>query len=158
MAIKINIASLNEGSQKLELVSDSKELDLGESFVKDPVYLSLDLYKTVYQLDVKIHIKGTLLLICDRCLEGFEMPLETSIELVFVQKSSREEEINEDSIRTYYPHMRVIDVTKDIKETIILTVPMKKVPPEKEDGSCSWCGKTKEYWSGLIVEKDEEEL
>lgn len=158
MAIKINIASLNDGSQQLEFVSDSKELELGDNFVKDPVHIVLDLYKTVYQLDVKILIKGVLLLTCDRCLDEFELPFESRIELIFVQKSSREEEINEDNIRSYFAHMRVIDITNDIKETIILASPMKKLPAESEEGTCSWCGKTKEYWSNLIVEKDEDEL
>ncbi len=158
MAIKINIASLNEGSQQLELLSDSKELDLGDNFVKDPVHITLDLYKTVYQLDVKILIKGVLLLTCDRCLDIFELPFESSIQLIFVQKSSREEEINEDNIRTYYAHMRVIDITNDVKETIILSSPMKKLPAETKEGTCSWCGKSKAYWSSLIVEKDDDVL
>ncbi|MBZ0201549.1 MAG: DUF177 domain-containing protein [Ignavibacteria bacterium] len=158
MAIKINIASLNDGSQQLEFVCDSKELELGDNFVKDPVNIVLDLYKTVYQLDVKILIKGVLLLTCDRCLDEFELPFESSLELIFVQKSSREEEINEDNIRSYFAHMRVIDITNDIKETIILASPMKKLPAERSDGSCTWCGKTKEYWRSLIVEKDEDEL
>jgi hypothetical protein len=33
---------------------------------------------------------------------------------------------------------------------------MRQVPEERQDGSCSWCGKTKEYWHQFIV--DEEEL
>jgi hypothetical protein len=33
---------------------------------------------------------------------------------------------------------------------------MKKVPEEKPDGACSWCGKGKAYWNNIIA--DEEEL
>ena len=157
MAIKINIGSLNEGSQVLELISDGKEIGLDDGFVKDPLEIKLELFKTTHQLDIKTQLKGTILLECDRCLEKFEKPLTSEFELVFVQKSPREEEINEDYIRTYSPHIKSVDITNDIKEAVILTVPMKKLPDEKPDGSCSWCGRTKEFWKDIIVEKEEDD-
>lgn len=157
MAIKINIGSLNDGSQQLEMVSNSAELGLDEGFLKDPVLISLELFKTNFQLDVKTRLKGTIYLECDRCLDKFEKNIDTGFELVFVQQHSREEAINEENIRTYPAHMKTVDLTNDIKETILLTVPMKKLPEEKEDGSCSWCGRTKEFWNGILVDKDEDD-
>lgn len=156
MAIKINIGSLKDGSQVIGMVSDAKELGLDDNLLKENINISLELTKTVHQLDVRADVKGKLNLTCDRCLEEFDKPFDTRFELVFVQQSPREEPINEDYIRTYSPHMRQVDITNDIKEMIILTVPMRKVPDEKPDGSCSWCGKGKDYWNNLI--KDEEEL
>ena len=157
MAIKINIGSLNDGSQVLDLISDCKEIGLDEGLLKDPLNIKLELFKTTHQLDIKTELEGTIFLVCDRCLEKFEKPFSTEFELVFVQKSPREEEINEDYIRTYSPHMKSVDITNDIKEAVILTVPMKKLPEEKSDGSCSWCGKTKEYWKEIIVDKNDDE-
>jgi uncharacterized metal-binding protein YceD (DUF177 family) len=156
MAIKINIGSLNDGSQTLDLVSDSKELGLAENLLKDSVYVTLDLFKTVHQLDIKGKITGTLNMECDRCLEIFEKKFESDFELVYVQKSAREEPVDDDYIRTYNPFMKQVDITVDIKEIIILAVPMKKLPEEKTDGSCSWCRKSKDYWDKIII--DEEEL
>lgn len=156
MAIKINIGSLKDGSQKIDMVSDSKELGLEENLIKENINISLELTKTVHQLDVRADVEGKLNLTCDRCLEEFDKPFNTKFELVFVQQSPREDPINEEYIRTYSPHMRQVDITNDIKEMIILTVPMKKIPEEKPDGSCSWCGKTKQYWENIII--DEEKL
>jgi uncharacterized protein len=156
MAIKINISSLKEGSQKLDLISDSKELGLDENFVKGLLDITLDLFKTVHQLDIRVKVLGTLNMECDRCLEIFEKKFETDFELVYVQKSAREEPVDDDYIRTYNPFMKQVDITNDIKEIIILSVPMKKLPDEKTDGSCSWCGKSKDFWSKIII--DEEEL
>lgn len=157
MAIRINIGSLNDGSQKLELKSSEAELGLPAGIVKDPLEIKLDLFKTSHQLDIKAGINGTLNLECDRCLDKFEKVFNTSFELVFVQKSHREEEINEDYIRTYSPHMKSVDITNDIKEAVILTIPMKKLPEEKPDGSCSWCGRKKEFWEGILVEKTDDD-
>jgi uncharacterized protein len=156
MAIKINISSLKDGSQQLNLVSDTKEIGLEESFSSGPIDIDLELTKTIHQLDIKAKIHGKLNVECDRCLEDFPMPLETGFEVVFVMRQKREEVINEDYIRTYEPHMRQVDITNDLKEMILLAVPMKKVPEEKPDGSCSWCGKGKDYWEGIIVEKEED--
>ena len=153
MGIKINIGSLNDGSQTLDITSDAKELGLPEGFIKDTLYIKLDLFKTTHQLDLKVNIRGIIFLECDRCLENFEKAFSTSFELVLVQQSSREEAINEDYIRTYSPHMKSVDITTDIKEAVILTVPMKKLPDEKPDGSCSWCGRTKDFWKDILVEK-----
>jgi uncharacterized protein len=158
MAIKINIGTLNEGSQQIQLTSGFEELGLAENLIKGPVNILLDLYKTIHQLDLKVKVTGVLQLECDRCLEVFDKDFEAGLELIFVQKNSREEEINEDNIRTYNPFMKSVDITGDIKELIILTVPMKKIPAEKPDGACSWCGKTREYWKNLIIEKDENEF
>lgn len=158
MAIKINISSLKDGSQQLNLVSDAKEIGLEDSLSKNPINIALELTKTTHQLDVRANVTGSLNFECDRCLEDFTQPIDTNFELVFVMKHRREEAINDDYIRTYEPHMRQVDITNDVKEMILLAIPMKKVPTEKPDGTCSWCGKGKDHWEGIIVEKEEEDF
>ena len=158
MAIKINIGSLKEGSQEIVLEAFPDELGLVNSHgwrIKENVKVLLDLFKTANQLDIKAKITGLLELECDRCLDNYEKLLEQDFELVYVQKSPREEAYNDDYLRTYYPHMRTVDITNDIKEMVLLAIPMRQVPEEKQDGSCSWCGKTKEYWHQFIVDKEE---
>jgi len=156
MAIKINIGSLSDGSQQIDLTTDAKELGLEENMIQDKIGVALDLYKTVHQLDIRVAISGVLKMECDRCLEVFEKPFEANFELVYVQKSAREDVIDDDYIRTYNTFMKSIDITGDIKEIIILSVPMKKLPAENPDGSCSWCQKPKDFWNNIII--DEEEL
>lgn len=156
MAIKINIGSLKDGSQQIDLISDSVEIGIDKSIIKNEINIVLELTKTTHQLDIRATVKGKLNLECDRCLEEFSKPFETKFEIVFVQKSPREEAINDDYIRTYSPHMKQVDITNDIKEMILLSVPMKKVPVENSEGICSWCGKGKDYWDNFIV--DEEKL
>jgi uncharacterized metal-binding protein YceD (DUF177 family) len=155
MAIKINIGTLNEGYQQIGLSAGFRELGLTDNVVKENVDISLELFKSIHQLDIKVKISGFLWMDCDRCLEEFYKPFESEFEIVYVQKAAREDEIDEDYIRTYNPFMKTIDLTNDIKEMIILSVPMKKLPDENKDGSCSWCGKTKDYWNSIIIDEDE---
>jgi len=156
MSIKISIGSLKEGSQQVSLEVNPAELSLEENIIKGNINLLLDLFKADNQLEIKASVNGILELECDRCLDLFEKKFEQKLELVYIQKSPREEVYNDDYLRIYLPHMKTVDITNDIKEMVMLAVPMRKVPPEKEDGSCTWCGKTKEYWHQFIV--DEEEL
>ncbi len=156
MAIKFNIGSLNDGSETLELTSDEKEIGLDEGILKEPISINLELFKTTHQLDMKARIMGTIFLECDRCLEKFEKKFDTSFDLIFVQQTHREDAFSEEDIRSYSPHMKSVDITNDIKEAVILTIPMKKLPEEKPDGSCSWCGRSKDFWKDILVEKDDE--
>lgn len=157
MAIKFNIGSLNDGSETLKLSSDEKEIGIDEGILKEPISINLELFKTTHQLDLKASIKGTIFLECDRCLEKFEKNFDTSFELIFVQQTHREEAFSEEDIRTYSPHMKSVDITNDIKEAVILTIPMKKLPDEKPDGSCSWCSRSKDFWKDILVDKNEDE-
>jgi len=156
MSIKISIGSLKEGSQQVALEVSPAELGLEDNFFKGNVFIQLDLFKTVHQLDINANISGMLEMECDRCLDLFEIKFEQNLELVYVQKSPREEAFNDDYLRTYNPHMKTVDITNDVKEMILLAIPMRRVPAENKDGSCSWCGKTKEYWHQFITEEKEE--
>jgi uncharacterized protein len=154
VAIKLNIGTLNDGSQQINLVSDAREIGIDERLLKGNLMLNIDLFKASHQLDLKVKAAGIMNLVCDRCLDVYELPFESNFEIVFVQKAEREEPINDDYIRTYSPFMKTVDITNDIKEYIILSVPMRKVPAETPEGVCTWCGKTEVYWKNFI--KDEE--
>jgi uncharacterized protein len=155
MAIRINLGTLKEGSQVLDFESDYKELGLDESLIKDKLKISINLSKVTHQIDMKLSLKGWLKLSCDRCLEVFEKELNTGFELVFVQKSHRESSFDDGYVKTFNPFMKTIDITEDIREYILLSIPMKHLPAENPDGTCSWCGKSGEYWKNFIKEEEE---
>ncbi|RPI13039.1 MAG: DUF177 domain-containing protein [Ignavibacteriae bacterium] len=154
MAIKINIGTLNDGTHEIELVSDSKELGLESGIIKDKLYIYLEMFKTSNQLDLRINLKGKFILPCDKCLEMYEHPFENDFELVYVQQAQREEKFDDDYVKSYSPHMKTIDITDDIRQFVLLSIPMKHVPVMKDDGTCTWCGKTKEYWESFLKEEE----
>jgi uncharacterized metal-binding protein YceD (DUF177 family) len=150
MAIKINLGTLGEGSQVFEFVVGPKELDLDTALIKDKLNISADILKVSRQVDMKVTVIGKYKLVCDRCLETFELPFEKDFELVFVQKSGREGNFDNDYVKIYNPFMRSIDITEDVREFVLLGIPMKKLPGEKLDGTCSWCGRSKDYWKNYL--------
>ena len=155
MAIRININTLKEGSQLLEFSSDTKELGLDENLTNHEIRIRLGLNKTSDQLDIRANVSGKMNLICDRCLESFDKNFESSIELVYAQRHRREEKIDDDYFRTYDASHRTIDITNDLKETVLLSVPFKKLPDENEKGECTVCKKNHDYWKQFITNIDE---
>jgi uncharacterized protein len=154
MAIKINLAALGEGSQVIDFISSPKELGIDEGLIPGKLNISADILKVSHQVDMKINISGKFHLACDMCLEIYEMEFRKNFELVFVQKTAREGIIDNDYIKTYNPFTKDIDITEDIREYVLLAVPMKKLPAENADGTCSWCGKTKDYWDNFIKKEE----
>lgn len=153
MAIKINIAALTEGEQRLDIITDALELGVEKSLIHGKLLLGLELYKTNNQLDVKATINGFFNFACDRCLEIFEYPLNTTFELVFVQKSQREQDIEDDYVKPYSPFMKSIDITNDVREFVLLAVPMKKIPSEADE-KCTWCGRNIEVWNNPVIDQN----
>lgn len=157
MSIKINTASLKEGSQKDEIVTDAKELEISKDIIKSKILIILDLFKSANQIDVQINLKGTFRFLCDRCVDYYEMPINIKFELILSLHSSRDNISNNkevDYIKFYNPNSKSVDITKDIRDNILLAEPMRKVPDEI-NGKCSWCGKTEEYWKKFFKEEEE---
>jgi uncharacterized protein len=155
MAIKINIGTLNDGSHNLEMNADYREIGLDKNIIKDNLAISLDLFKTSNQVDVRIKLSGKFILVCDRCIEEYEHPFEKDFELVYIQQSARDDKIDDDYVKSYSPSMKTIDITDDIRQFVLLTIPMRHIPLMKDDGICSWCGKTKEYWEQFLKKEED---
>lgn len=151
MAIKINIAELKEGSQQFEIVTNAKEIALDENLVKDGINVAISVFKAPTQIDLDVQVEGVFNLSCDRCLEDYSQNFKTNFELVYVQKQSGERRVEDDYVKIYNPFTKSIDITEDLREYILITVPMRKVP-EEIDGKCSWCGKSNEMWKADIID------
>lgn len=155
MAVKIDIGEISEGSRQLEILTGPKELGIDEIQIKDKISVTLDVLKTQSQIDLNVMVEGLLKLTCDRCLETYEQPFETAFELVFVQKTKEEIIAQDDYIKAFSPFTKSLDITNDLREYILLAIPMRKVPPEKNE-KCSWCGRSNEMWKSDILDLDED--
>lgn len=154
MSIKINIGSLNDGEHNMEFISSPGELGLDRKLIDGNITIEAAFFKAANQLDLRATATGKFNLECDRCLDEFAMPFETKFEIVFVQQHEREEKIDEDNVKSYSRNMTTVDITNDIKEYILLSVPMKKAPVQNDDGTCTLCGRGKDYWKQYIKEEE----
>ena len=101
--------------------------------------VQLELEKNEKLMHLHFTFSGLVTVMCDRCLDDFEMPVNSSAQIIIKQGKYRHEETEEIDI---IPESATeINVAQYIYEFISLSLPVKKVHPENKKGE-ALCNKT----------------
>ena len=84
-------------------------------------------------------------MLCSRCLEPFEVPVDARFELLYVPQvqaaaAGAEHEIRDDDLTTSYYREGTLDVIEMLREQFQLALPMKPLCEESCRGLCPECG------------------
>lgn len=139
--MNIVISDLIEGEFFYNFVEDTGKLNLNIPELYGNIILDIRLVKSRDFILVNAAVSGIMKFECDRCTEIYEHRYENTFELLYRFKGLRYENIsgNED-VNVYYINKddREIDITEPLRDYLLLTIPMKKNPEEK-DGVCLFC-------------------
>ncbi len=83
-------------------------------------------------LELDVDIEGYVELTCDRCLDEYHQPIHYTGKL-FVKFSEREEDLAENVI-CLLPSDYELDLSHYLYESINLSIPLKRVHPDDENG------------------------
>jgi uncharacterized protein len=112
--------------------------------VAAPVHLALDVHKDGDVYRVTGRVETRLKLECSRCLEPFEIPVDSAFELRYVPQEHNtgegEREIAEDDLTTAYYKDQSIDLDALMAEQFHLALPMKPLCADDCKGLCPVCG------------------
>ncbi|TRZ63924.1 DUF177 domain-containing protein [bacterium] len=150
--MNINVLSLKDGENSYSFSETPDVFELSDfSFISD-VKADVRLYKSSTQISLDIKVDTLLELSCDWCLEPYQFRLNTDFSLYYKYTNNREElqsaENDFDDFKFISPDTAYIDLNKEIRDYIVLSLPMKRVPGECE-GRCISCGKQlSELFSG----------
>lgn len=117
-------------------------------------------------------IDGSVTVPCDRCGDDFKLRLWDEFDLVIKLTGGEEEEIDEDADVAFIPRSEtVIDMSNWMYEFVMLSIPLQRVHPEKENGT-SGCNQEalklldqlsepedvpkNDIWKGLEALKDQD--
>lgn len=131
----INYASLKEGIYNYRYKIDKRFFGLfSDSELSDAdINVDIVLEKKSRLLILNFIISGTVKVICDRCLEYFDMPVSSTNDL-YVKFGDENCELTEDMVIMSHAEYR-INVAQYIYEYINLSVPMKRIhDPDSESG------------------------
>jgi uncharacterized protein len=138
--MKIQIGRLSEGIHLYHFQLGPSELELGENFRKEVgVDATLEKLATQFFLKAEIETAGTFE--CDRCLSEFEAPLSGSYRMYYVVEEGGHENTDPAEIQIIPPGSSVIDISDDVRQTILLSVPLKLLCSERCEGLCPQCGR-----------------
>ena len=88
-------------------------------------------------LELKAHVKTNLELTCSSCLDTFIYPIDIDIEERFTNNKELENE------EIMFVDGDTLDITEIIENSIISTLPIKRLCKEDCKGLCSQCGVNK---------------
>lgn len=107
--------------------------------LRDKIQLDVQLEKSPTHLYVRsqVHARGHFE--CDRCLSEFEMMLEDAGRVLFSNDAELVQE-GDNEVRTFDPEAREIDITEEVRDLLLLAIPVKLLCRENCKGLCAGCG------------------
>ena len=139
--MKIAIEDILEGVSNVELTCGTEELELeleGIRFV-DPVTVKLNLFKQNDKVFVKANSSVTVESECARCLALVSRILESSSGNQYRPLPEAPRYILDDIGIRYYSD-EYVDLSEDLRESLLLELPEKILCSEGCEGLCPRCG------------------
>jgi len=115
-------------------------VDLGRSLLRfvEPVEFVGQATNTGRRVVIRGSAKTRAMAVCDRCLEGFAMDLTTPIDESYYRVDEAPAHPDDDE-RTYGED-DMIDISSDIEQAFVLTLPIRIVCRDDCRGLCPGCG------------------
>ncbi|MGD0339258.1 MAG: DUF177 domain-containing protein [Bacteroidota bacterium] len=139
--MQINISNLAQGIHTYSLEVAPADLEIQQHFTS-VIKAEVTLDKSVHQILLEVWIPGVEgHFLCDRCVEEFSRIITCSYRKVYVSREIDGVAFNGDEIEIISPDMNIIDLSNDVRDEILLAIPLKLLCREDCAGLCSRCGK-----------------
>ena len=137
--MKINISNLSEGVHDYEFEESPSSIELDERFSKT-VSVQVKLEKRRRQLFLTGHVKTSGRFVCDRCLDEFDKDMSVDYRMTYVYDAHDAGEVDKDELTVIHASTNEIKIDGDIKEYLLISVPLKLLCKEDCAGLCGTCG------------------
>jgi uncharacterized protein len=137
--MKIQIAGLSEGVHKYHFDTPASEVGLGEQF--SDVHTDIVLDKTSNQITLEAAIHTAADFSCDRCTRPFAARLDPSYRMHYIWDGEDAGRYDIAEVQVLAPGSTIIDITEDVRQTVLVAVPLKLLCREDCLGLCPHCGK-----------------
>jgi uncharacterized protein len=126
------------------LAPDALAFDREDFRLTGPVELTGDIRKDSLKVRLTGGLRATLECDCGRCLDPFEVPVDTTFDLLFLPASVNtgpdDQEVADDDLGVSFYTDDVIDLRQLVREQCYLALPMKPLCREDCKGLCPVCG------------------
>jgi len=133
--LEFKIVDIPEEHSSRVLSLNKDDLDL-ENYEFRGGEIDLEFYRTLHFIRVSFTINTEVELVCDRSLEPFLYPVEEDFEVLFKVDVQEETEDEDGAIRRFNFTSNTINIEDEVRDTILLSLPIKKLHPKyfDEDG------------------------
>jgi uncharacterized protein len=137
--MKISLIRLSEGLHTLNFVAKLAEFDLeNHPNLRSDVQIEVELEKRSPHYFLKNHVRAAGRFLCDRCASEIQTSLFGESRSVF--SSDEDMAARDEEIHLITADAKELDITDDIRDTLLLAIPMKSLCSEECRGLCAGCG------------------
>jgi uncharacterized protein len=137
--MRIQVASLSDGKHAYRFDALASDLGLPEHF-REPVTVDVTLDKSGNQIVLRASVRSGGVFVCDRCLGEFSRALSPSYHVYYVRDPAEGERFDPAEVQVLSPALTAIDIAEDVRQTLLLSVPLKLLCAEECRGLCPSCG------------------
>ncbi|MBX2992700.1 MAG: DUF177 domain-containing protein [Bacteroidetes bacterium] len=137
--MKIQITGLSDGIHRYQFAVNPAELTLGEYFDGD-VAVEAVLDKSAAQILLTASITATARFTCDRCISLFTQRLNSEYSMLYVNEGIETQHLDPAEVQVIPPGLHIINIAEDVRQTVMLSVPLKVLCKETCKGLCPLCG------------------
>jgi uncharacterized protein len=139
-SLRINISKLSDGSHQYSLSAEPAEIGLDERFDRK-VMVEAEVERANRQMVLRAESHSGGVFTCDRCLDEFPREVHSEFSILYVQGGDPPEGHEEDHEVQYLPaDVNIIDLGEDVRQFLILSLPLKMLCRENCAGLCPVCG------------------
>lgn len=137
--IKIRISGLSNGLHDYHFSAEPSEIGLDPNFTK-PVEIDVALDKTTRQVSLKASLSTSAKFICDRCTDEFELALATKYNVFYLYDEESGGSLPPEEVQVITPDTVHLELSEDVRQFVMLSVPLKLLCREECKGLCPRCG------------------
>jgi uncharacterized protein len=146
--LKVELRSLEQEDLLVEEKgwAQSLGIELVPELNAEPLEIHCVLSKIDDLISAKGWVKGKMLLCCDRCLKSFESCYKSYFEMHYrpqptdVPDEGMEEDLPDGTVETVYYEGDILDIADQVRQTVLLSVPMRALCSDGCRGLCGGCG------------------
>jgi len=130
------LQEIPEGSSKRTISLDGEDVSVEDSVSINSGSLIIEFYRATQFIEVKFTLDVIVKMICDRSLKPFTKNVNGSYQILFEPDPESEYEEESSAVKRIPADDLILDISKEVRDTIMLEIPVKKVHPDfiDEDG------------------------
>lgn len=151
--MKIQISGLTEGIHHYRFAVAPEDLELGNEF-HSQVVVDATLEKSSTQIVLTSSIRTTAEFACDRCISLFKEELTPTYRMYYAYEGAETGQIDPAELQPLLPGQAFIDLADDVRQMLLLAIPLKLLCKESCRGLCPSCGKNLNEGACACAEED----
>lgn len=138
MSLFVKISSLSAGSNEIEFSFKPEEVGLQSPFFGS-TNIKMDIQKSHHQLVVNAVLSVQYGAECDRCGRKIDLQPVSDFNFVYLFEN-KENEKDDFNVRYITPETDKIDISQEVYDYALLSIPLKILCSEDCKGLCRYCG------------------